>query len=69
MKQRQSRITTVYLEELNDIKQIDFLYTLCPDMMNFMVKFMFGINFQTFLQTVLIKNTHHGKHYRHSFCF
>ncbi len=69
IKQRGSRITTVYLEEINDMQHVDFLFTLCPYMKNFKVKYTFYIDFQMFLRTVLNENTRHGNHYLHSLCF
>jgi hypothetical protein len=65
-----SKITEIYLEEIGDVQELDFLFTLCPCMRYFKVGCINTMDVQLFLRTVFKKINHTNNHYHlRSLCF
>ncbi|CAF4103996.1 unnamed protein product [Rotaria sp. Silwood2] len=64
-----SKISKVYLEEIADIQQLDFIFTLCPYMEYFKVNRINIMDAQSFLCTILKKINRNNYHSLRSLCF
>jgi hypothetical protein len=60
----QSKITNVYLEQINNIKEFNRISLLCPRMIHFKVKYI-----NLFLRTIFIEINHNDNYYLRSLCF
>jgi hypothetical protein len=60
-----SQITKVYLQKINEIKELDFLFELCPYMEYLKIDYIKHIDFK-FILPYIIK---HRNDYLHSLCF
>ncbi|CAF1370837.1 unnamed protein product [Rotaria sordida] len=65
-----SKITKIYLEEIDNVQELDFLFTLCPDIVYFKVRYINTMDIQSFLCTIFKKINHNNNnHHLHSLCF
>ncbi|CAF1365485.1 unnamed protein product [Rotaria sordida] len=64
-----SQITKVFLEEINHMKELDFLFTLCPYMEYFRIEKMNFIDIQAFLRIFLKKINRFDNHHLRALCF
>ncbi|CAF4971459.1 unnamed protein product [Rotaria sp. Silwood1] len=64
-----SKVTKVYLEEIGNIQEFDFLFTLCPHMEYFKVKCISMMNIQSFLHAFFKKINRINNHSLRSLCF
>ncbi|CAF1346137.1 unnamed protein product [Rotaria sp. Silwood1] len=64
-----SKITKVYLEEIDDVKELDFLFTFCPCMDYFKVRCINTMDVQSFLPTIFKKIKQNNNHHLRSLCF
>ncbi|CAF4942257.1 unnamed protein product [Rotaria sp. Silwood1] len=64
-----SKITKVYLEEIDDVKELDFLFTFCPCMDYFKVRCINTMDVQSFLLTIFKKIKQNNNHHLRSLCF
>jgi hypothetical protein len=53
IEKRRNSIKTVYIEDINDMQHVDFLFTLCTFIMNFKVKHIVDMNIPLFLREFL----------------
>ncbi len=65
----QSKITNVYLEQINNIKEFNRISLLCPRMIHFKVKYINYMDINLFLRTIFIEINHNDKYYLRSLCF
>ncbi|CAF1319746.1 unnamed protein product [Rotaria sordida] len=63
------QITKVYFEEINNIKELDFLFILCPYMEYFKVERINIIDIQSFLRIIPKKINRINNHHLRSLCF
>ncbi|CAF4126580.1 unnamed protein product [Rotaria sp. Silwood2] len=63
------KITKVYLEEIDDVKELDFLFTLCPYMEYFNVRCINMMDVQSFLRTIFKKIKQNNNHHLRLLCF
>jgi hypothetical protein len=64
-----SKITKVYLEEIGNVQELDFLFKLCPYMEYFKVGCINAMDIQSFLRTIFKKINHNNNHHLRSLCF
>jgi hypothetical protein len=64
-----SKITEVYLEEINDVQELDFLFIICPYIGYFKVGYINIMDVQSFLRTIFKKINHYDNHQLRSLCF
>ncbi|CAF1479062.1 unnamed protein product [Rotaria sordida] len=64
-----SKITKVYLEEIDDVKELDFLFTLCPYMEYFKIRCINTVDIQSYLRTIFKIIKQNNNHHLHSLCF
>jgi hypothetical protein len=64
-----SKITKIYLEEIGDVQELDFLFILCPYMRYFKVGCIKTMDVQSFLRTIFKKINHNNNHPLRSLCF
>ena len=50
-----NKITKVYLEEMNDIKELDFLLGLCRYVNHLQINSLHNINIESFIREILIR--------------
>ncbi|CAF3361724.1 unnamed protein product [Rotaria sp. Silwood2] len=63
------KITKVYLEEIDDVKELDFLFTLCPYMEYFNVRCINMMDVQSFLRTIFKKIKQNNNNHLRLLCF
>ncbi|CAF4688854.1 unnamed protein product, partial [Rotaria sp. Silwood2] len=68
MKEK-SKITKVYFKEINDIQELDFLFTLCPYMEYFKVGCINTMDVPSFLRAIFKIIKHNNNHHLRSLCF
>ncbi|CAF4965151.1 unnamed protein product [Rotaria sp. Silwood1] len=64
-----SKVTKVYLEEIGNIQELDFLFTLCPYMEHFKVKYINTMDVQSFIRTIFKKINRNNNYSLRSLCF
>ncbi|CAF3731105.1 unnamed protein product [Rotaria sordida] len=64
-----SKITKVYLEEIDDVKGLDFLFTLCPYMEYFKIRCIYTVDIQSFLRIIFKIIKQNNNHHLRSLCF
>jgi hypothetical protein len=64
-----SKITKVYLEEIGDIQELDFIFMLCPYIEYFKVGRINMIDIKAFLRVIFNKMNHYQIYYLRSLCF
>lgn len=64
-----SKIAKVYLEEINDIQELDFLFMLCPRIEYFQIGRINIIDIKSFLRSFFNKINQYDIDYLHSLCF
>jgi hypothetical protein len=64
-----SKITKVYFEQMYDIKQFNYIWSLCPRMIHFKVKCINYMDMNLFLRTILNKINDSDNYYLRSLCF
>ncbi|CAF1476369.1 unnamed protein product [Rotaria sordida] len=64
-----SKIIKVYFEEIDNVKELDFLFTLCPYMEYFKIRCINTMDIQSYLRTIFKKIKQNNNHYLHSLCF
>jgi len=64
-----SKITNVYLEQINNIKEFNYISLLCPRMIHFKVKYINYMDINLFLRTIFIEINHNDNYYLRSLCF
>ncbi|CAF1409554.1 unnamed protein product [Rotaria sordida] len=62
-----SKITKVYLKQINNIEQLDFIFELCPYMEYFKVGFINLLDIQLFFHTIF-SNIKYNNHRPNSLC-
>jgi hypothetical protein len=65
----QSKITNVYLEQINNIKEFNRISLLCPRMIHFKVKYINYVDINLFLRTIFIEINHNDNYYLRSLSF
>ncbi|CAF1167279.1 unnamed protein product [Rotaria sordida] len=66
MKEK-SKITKVYLKQIDNIEQLDFIFELCPYMEYFKVGFINLLDIQLFFHTIF-NNIKYNNHHPNSLC-
>jgi hypothetical protein len=66
---RRGKIDKVYIAEINDMEDFDYISVLCPRMKYFKVKRLNNINVQLFVSTILRNMKINDLHYLRSLCF
>ncbi|CAF3251842.1 unnamed protein product [Rotaria sp. Silwood2] len=67
LMKKTSKITKVYLKQINNIKQLNFIFELCPCMKYFKVGFINLLNIQFFFRTIF-KKMKYNNHHPNSLC-
>ncbi len=64
-----SKITKVYLEEIGDVRQLKYVFMLCPYIEYFKVERIYVIDIKSFLGIFFKEISEYHIYYLHSLCF